>query len=608
MTKSELLDKANRLPLTPGVYLMHDRAGMIIYVGKAKKLKHRVSQYFQDNRGYNAKTQTMVAQVVDFDTILVGSEFEALVLENALIKQHQPRYNILLKDDKGYPFVRLSRERYPRFSVVSKMTNDDARYFGPYGGRGETKAALDAICHALHLPTCSKQFPRDIGKERPCLHYHMGHCDAFCRAEQSEEEYNRRIALAVQLLDGKIRAVTANLEREMTLAAEALRFEEAGVLRDRIRAIRVLTKKQKVMAGICTDTDVWGVYQGAKCCYAVLHYEEGQLKGRETEVFSPRAVGENAEILSALLLQYYGGRSVIPREIAIPTEIEDRAVLAQLLTEKAGHSVTIRVPQRGERAEVLRMAVDNAREEAERQLTAVERTDRTLELLGNLIGLEKAPEWIESYDISNTGAEDIVGAMVIFHRGKPAKERYRKFHIQSMEGHPDDYRSMEEVLTRRFTRYAEQDRKFMPLPDVLLVDGGVEHAVVAQKVVAHFSLAIPIFGMVKDGRHRTRALVTADGREIGIQQNQAIFSLIGRIQEETHRFAITFHRESHGKSVRGSTLDTIVGVGEVRRTALLKQFKSIRTISEARYDELCAVVPKNVAQAVYAHFHGETKK
>ena len=325
-------------------------------------------------------------------------------------------------------------------------------------------------------------------------------------------------------------------------------------------------------------------------------------------MFSAHAVGDNEEILSALLLQYYGERSVLPREIDIPTEIEDRAVLAQLLAEKAGHSVTIRVPQRGERAEVLRMAADNAREEAERQTTAAERTDRTLELLGNLMGLEKAPDWIESYDISNTGAEDIVGAMVVFHRGKPAKERYRKFHIKTVEGHPDDYRSMEEVLTRRFTRYVQQDKKFMPLPDVLLIDGGVEHAVVAQKVVAHFSLAIPIFGMVKDHRHRTRALVTAEGHEIGIQHNQAIFSLIGHIQEETHRFAITFHRESHGKSVKSSTLDTIVGVGEARRTALLKHFKSIRAISEAGYDELCAVVPKNVAQAVYAHFHGETKK
>ena len=605
MTKSELLDKANSLPLAPGVYLMHDKEGAVIYVGKAKKLKNRVSQYFQDSRSHNPKTQTMVAQVAEFDTIIVGSEFEALVLENALIKQYMPRYNILLKDDKGYPFVRLSRERYPRFSVVSKMTSDGARYFGPYGGRGETKAALDAIFDALRLPTCGKRFPRDIGKERPCLNHHMGRCDAFCRADQTEEEYNRRIDMAVQLLEGKIRAVTASLEQEMERAAEDLRFEEAAALRDRIRAIRVLTKKQKVIAGICADTDVWGLYREAKCCYAVLHYEEGQLTGREAEVFSANAAGEESDLLSALLLQYYGERSVFPREICIPMEIEDQEVLEQLLTEKAGRKVTIRVPQRGERAEVLRMAADNAREEAERQTTNAERTDRTLELLGKLMGLQTPPEWMESYDISNTGADDIVAAMVVFHGSKPVKERYRKFRIKELDGHPDDYRSMEEVLTRRFTRYMEQDKKFMPLPDVLLIDGGEEHAKVARRVTEHFSLPIPIFGMVKDDRHRTRALITPEGREIGIQHNQAVFSLIGRIQEETHRFAITFNRESHGKSVRGSTLDTIAGVGEARRTALLKHFKSIRAISEAGYDELCAVVPKNAAKAVYEHFHGE---
>ena len=605
MTKSELLEKANSLPLAPGVYLMHDREGTVIYVGKAKKLKNRVSQYFQDSRTHHPKTQTMVAQVVEFDTIIVGSEFEALVLENALIKQYMPRYNILLKDDKGYPFVRLGRERYPRFGVVSKMTNDGARYFGPYGGRGETYAALDAICEALRLPTCAKKFPRDIGKERPCLNHHMGRCDAFCRADQTEEEYNRRIDMAVQLLEGKIRVVTAQLEQEMSDAAENLRFEEAAALRDRIRAIRVLAKKQKVIAGICADTDVWGLYLETKCCYAVLHYEEGQLTGRETELFSASATGDESEILSALLLQYYGARSVFPKEICIPAEIADQEVLGQLLSEKAGHKVTIRVPQRGERAEVLRMAADNAREEAERQTTNAERTDRTLELVGKLMNLEKAPEWLESYDISNTGADDIVAAMVVFHGSKPAKERYRKFRIKELEGHPDDYRSMEEVLTRRFTRYMEQDKKFMPLPDVLLIDGGEEHAKVAQRVTQHFSLAIPIFGMVKDDRHRTRALITPEGREIGIQHNQAVFSFIGRIQEETHRFAITFNRESHGKSVRGSTLDTIAGVGEARRTALLKHFKSIKVIGEASYDELCAVVPKNAAKAVYDHFHAE---
>jgi len=607
MTKAELLEKANSLPLAPGVYLMHDKSGTIIYVGKAKKLKNRVSQYFQDSRTHHPKTRTMVAQVHEFDTIIVGSEFEALVLENALIKQHQPRYNILLKDDKGYPFVRLSREEYPRFSVEGRVKNDGGRYFGPYGTRGETKAALDAILGALHLPTCARKFPRDIGKERPCLNHHMGRCDAFCRVGQTAEEYNRRIDIAVQLLEGKIRAVTQELEQQMMAAAEDLRFEEAAALRDRIQAIKVLGKRQKVIAGICADTDVWGLYQETKCCYAVLHYEEGQLTGRESELFAGGAGGDDGEVLSALLLQYYGGRSALPREICIPVPIEDQEVLEQLLSEKSGRKVTIKVPQRGERAEVLRMAADNAREEAERQTTAAERTDHTMELLGKFMGLETPPEWMESYDISNTGADDIVAGMVVFHGSKPAKERYRKFRIKELTGHPDDYRSMEEVLTRRFTHYMEQDKKFMPLPDVLLIDGGEEHAKVARRVTEHFGLAIPIFGMVKDDRHRTRALITPEGREIGIQQNQAVFSLIGRIQEETHRFAITFNRESHGKSVRGSALDVIPGVGEARRTALLKHYKSIKAIREASFDDLASVVPKNTAKAVYDHFHSETE-
>lgn len=603
MTKDQLLEKANSLPLAPGVYLMHGRDGEVIYVGKAKKLKNRVSQYFQAGRGHNLKTHAMVGMVDDFDTIIVGSEFEALVLENALIKQYMPRYNILLKDDKGYPFVRLSREAYPKFSIVSRAASDGARYYGPYGGRFETRSALDAVKAALHLPTCSKTFPRDIGKERPCLNHHMGRCDGFCRTDMTEEEYNRRIDLAVQLLEGKVRLVTAQLEEEMQAAAENLQFEAAAALRDRIAAIKVLSKRQKVFAGVCADTDVWGLYLGAKCCFAVLHYEDGQLTGREAELFAASALEDEAEILSALLLQYYGGKAVLPREICIPAEIEDQEVLEQLLTEKAKRKVTLRVPQRGDRAQVLQMAAANAREEAERQTTTQERSDRTLELLGKMLGLAEAPEWMESYDISNTGADDIVASMVVFHGSRPAKERYRRFRIKELSGHPDDYKSMEEVLTRRLTHYMEQDKKFMPLPDVMLIDGGEQHAKVARRVTERFGLAIPIFGMVKDDRHRTRALITPEGREIGIQGTQAVFSLIGRIQEETHRFAITFNRESHGKSVRGSTLDGIPGVGEVRRTALLKHFKSLKAIKEASLEELQAIVPKNAAQAVYEWAH-----
>ena len=602
MTKEELLEKANSLPLAPGVYLMHGKDGEVIYVGKAKKLKNRVSQYFQAGRGHNIKTHTMVGLVDTFDTIIVGSEFEALVLENALIKQYMPRYNILLKDDKGYPFVRLSREAYPKFSIVSRISDDGARYYGPYGGRFETRSALDAVKAALHLPTCSKTFPRDVGKERPCLNHHMGRCDGFCRKEMTQEEYSRRIDLAVQLLEGKVRLVTAQLEEEMQRAAEDWKFEEAAALRDRIAAIKVLSKRQKVLAGVCADTDVWGLYLGAKCCYAVLHYEEGQLTGREAELFAA-SLDEETEILSALLLQYYGGKAVVPREICIPAEIEDQEVLEQLLTEQAKHKVALRVPQRGERAQVLQMAAANAREEAERQTTSQERSDKTLELLGKMLGLPETPEWMESYDISNTGADDIVASMVVFHGSKPAKERYRRFRIKGLDGHPDDYKSMEEVLTRRLTHYMEQDKKFMPLPDVMLIDGGEQHAKVARRVTEHFGLAIPIFGMVKDDRHRTRALVTPEGREIGIKGTQVVFSLIGRIQEETHRFAITFNRESHGKSVKGSTLDGIPGVGEARRTALLKHFKSLKAIKEASLEELQAVVPKNAALAVYQWAH-----
>ena len=603
MTRGELLEKANSLPLAPGVYLMHAKDGTVIYVGKAKKLKNRVSQYFQAGRGHNLKTHIMVDQVSDFETIIVGSEFEALVLENALIKQHMPRYNILLKDDKGYPFVRLSREAYPRFTMVSRVQSDGARYFGPYGGRFETRAALDAIAGALRLPACRKKFPRDIGKERPCLNYHMGRCDGFCRPEMTAEEYNRRMDMAVKILEGRTKLVTAELERDMEQAAEELRFEEAAALRDRIQAIQVLGKRQKVIAAVCADTDVWGMYLESKCCYAVLHYQEGQLTGREAELFAASALDDPGEILSALLLQYYGGRSVLPREICIPVAIEDQEVLEQLLAEKAGHKVALRVPQRGERVQVLAMAADNAREEAERQTTQAERADKTLELLGRMMDLEEPPEWLESYDISNTGGEDIVASMVVFHGSKPAKDRYRRFRIKELNGRPDDYRSMEEVLTRRFTHYMEKDKKFMPLPDVLLIDGGEQHAKVARRVSERFGLAIPIFGMVKDDRHRTRALVTPDGREIGIQASQAVFSLIGRIQEETHRFAITYNRQSHGKTVRGSTLDDIPGVGEARRVALLKHFKSLKAIREAALEELQAVVPRNAAQAVYEHFH-----
>ena len=607
MTKDELREKANDLPLAPGVYLMMDKTGKVIYVGKAKKLKNRVSQYFQDSAGHTVKTRQMVSQVDKFDTIFVSSEFEALVLENSLIKRHMPRYNILLKDDKGYPFVRLSRGPYPRFSMVNKCANDGAKYFGPFGGRFETRQAMDAVCAALRLPTCSRKFPRDIGAERPCLNFHMGRCDGFCRPEMTAEEYDRRIRQACQLLEGKSKQLLREMTAEMEADAGALRFEQAAAIRDRVNAIAALGKKQTVIAGLCADTDIWGLYRGAgKCCYAILHMEEGNLAGRETELFAAPIDESEEEMLSAITAQYYLPRAILPHEILLPQGAEeDCESLSEVLTKRAGHKVWVHVPQRGEKAELRAMAQRNAAEEAERATTAEERVAHTLALLGKMLDLPAPPKRMESFDISNTGKSDIVASMVVYSGTRPLKSAYRRFRIQSLEGHPDDYASMQEVLTRRLQRAAEGDEKFLPLPDVFLIDGGETHARAAQEVAEKFGVNVPIFGMVKDDRHRTRALVTPEGREIGIVTNQAVFSLIGQIQEETHRFAITYHHESHTKSTMRSSLDGIPGLGPKRQAALRKTFGTVKAIREADVETLAAVVPRSTAEAVYRHFHKE---
>ncbi len=605
MTREELREKANDLPLLPGVYLMMDKTGKVIYVGKAKKLKNRVSQYFQDTASHNAKTKMMVSQVDHFDTIFVRTEFEALILENSLIKRHMPRYNILLKDDKGYPFIRLEKgAAYPRFTLVGRAADDEARYFGPFGGRRETRLAIEAVCGALKLPTCSRQFPRDIGKERPCLNHHIGKCDGFCiEGGPGQEEYARRIEQAVRIFNGHYRQLTDELRQEMEQAAEQLEFERAAALRDRIRAISVLGKQQQVIAGVCADTDVWGIHTGqVRWGCSVLHIEDGNLLGREVEVFPAAADEEEPAILSALLSQYYLGRGAMPAEICVPVLPEDGETFAQLLSQQCGHRVTLRVPQRGQRAELLRMAARNAREEVERITSDAERASKTLEQLGALAGLAEGPHRIESYDISNTGASDMVASMVVFADGRPLKRDYRRFQIKTLD-HPDDYAAMEEVLTRRFRRYQEGDEKFAPLPDLILMDGGQQHAAVAQRVLDRFGYQVAVLGMVKDDRHRTRALMTAAGQELSIQHSPPLFALVGRIQEEVHRFAITYHHEKHSRSAITSRLDGIPGIGDARKKQLLKRFGSVRAISQAELPALEAVLPRAAAQAVYDHFH-----
>lgn len=597
--------KARALTSEPGVYLMHNRAGEIIYVGKAKKLKNRVSSYFRSLERHTPKVLAMVMQVEDFETIVTSSEFEALVLECSLIKLHNPKYNILLKDDKGYPLVRLSRGRYPKFTLVNRPANDGAKYFGPFGGRYETRQAVDAVCQALRLPTCRRQFPRDIGAERPCLNFHMGRCDGFCRPEMPEAEYDRRMEQAAQLLEGRSKQLLRDMTAEMEAEAEALRFEQAAQLRDRIQAISALSKKQTVIAGLCADTDVWGVFRGAgKSGYAVLHMENGDLVGRETELLTAPMEESAAELLAAVTAQYYLPRAILPHEILLCVDTGDCEELSEALTQRAGHKVWVHVPQRGEKSTLADMAVRNAQEEVRRATTAEEKTAYTLEALQKMLNLPQPPRRMESFDISNTGASDIVASMVVYQGAKPLKSAYRRFQIKELTGgHPDDYGSMREVLRRRLQRAADGDEKFLPLPDVFLIDGGVTHADAVREVAEQFGCTVPIFGMVKDDRHRTRALVTPEGREIGIVNDQAVFSLIGQIQEETHRFAITYHHQHHTKSAMRSALDGVPGLGPKRQAELRKHFGTVKAIREADETALAAVLPQNVAHTLWIRLH-----
>ena len=608
MTFDELKEKAHSLPLKPGVYIMQDARNEVIYVGKAKALKNRVSQYFQDSAAHTEKTRAMVSQIDHFDVIVADSEFEALVLECSLIKRHQPRYNILLKDDKGYPYVRLTvREPYPRFSLAGRAAEDGARYFGPYGSRHSTQALLTALRSALRLPSCGKRFPRDIGKERPCLNFHMGLCDGYCRPEVPVERHREAIAQAVSLLEGRFKEVEEALTAQMETAAEELRFEAAAELRDRIRAIRILGERQKVVASSLADTDVVGFHRGeAKSCFVVLHYVEGDLAAKDMDLLETPVEEGEAEIVSSLVKQYYLGRTRLPRQILLPCELEDEAPVARMLSEQVGRRVYLVSPQRGAKMDLIRLAGKNAREEVERATTREERQSKLMEALGRLLGMETPPRRIESYDISNTGSDDMVASMVVYENGRPCRRDYRHFKLRDMDG-PNDYAAMEQVLRRRFRRLLDGDEKFSARPDLLLIDGGQEHTRVAQRVLAELDLPIPAFGMVKDDRHRTRALMTADGRELGLQGVPGLFALVGQIQEETHRSAIQFNRRQRTGRVQGSALDKIPGVGEVRRQQLLRHFKSIKAIREATQEQLAQAVDRRTAKAVYEYFQSDRK-
>ncbi len=598
---TRLREKANKLPLLPGVYIMKDDAGAVIYVGKAKALKNRVVSYFRGE--HLPKVTVMVSHVADFDVIVAASEFEALVLENSLIKRHQPHYNILLRDDKTYPFIRLDeREPYPVFTIVNRAENDGAKYFGPFGGRHVSRGILEALAKALKLPTCSRKFPRDIGKDRPCLNRHMGVCEGWCRGEPGQSEYRERMSQAVRLLQGGAKEILRDLESEMIEASEELRFEKAAELRDRMLAVKELSNRQTVIQAARAELDVIGFCRGAKTAFVVLHYSEGNLVGKDLELM-PEPLEEDSAAVSALVRQYYSLRGAWPKLVLLPAEMEDREALGEFLTQMAGHKVELVSPQRGIKKDLLEAAERNAREESIRAQSESERRNKTLEWLQKILGLEERLRRIEAYDISNTGSFGIVASMTVFEDGKPVKKNYRKFRMQSVTG-PDDYASMFEAVSRRIERFVDRDERFMPLPDVMLIDGGEGQVKAAVAALENRGFHLPVYGMVKDDRHRTRALVTASGREIGIQANPAVFALVGNIQEETHRFAIEYHRKLREKTIH-SGLEEISGVGPARRKALLSAFKTVKNIREATEEQLAAVIPKPTAQAVYNHFHKE---
>ena len=603
MTFDQLREKAGSLPLEPGVYIMRNKQDQVIYVGKAKKLKNRVSQYFQDTASHTTKTRMMVSKIHHFDVIVAASEFEALVLENSLIKRYMPKYNILLKDDKGYPYLRLNmKEGYPKITLVNRPQQDDAQYFGPFGSRGLTNQLVETIQKSLKLPQCSKEFPRELQKDRVCLHFHMNQCEGWCQGGKGQREYRNRMEQARQLLQGNYKTVAAEIRKQMLQASDALEFETAAALRDQLNAVEALSQKQLVTAGSLADTDVIGYAETeAKACFVVLHYSGGNLLDKEYEVFNRPDTEEGA--VAALVSQYYLSRGVLPKRVLLPCVLEDEQLISRLLQQELGRCPKFHVPQRGDNAHLVELANKNAYEEAERITTREEKSRATLSMLERMLDIPRLDR-LEAYDISNISGTDTVASMVVFQGMKPLKSAYKKFKIRDLENQ-DDYASMEQVLRRRFTHYRQGDSGFEVLPDVLLIDGGAEHACVAVRVLQELEIAIPVFGMVKDDRHRTRALVTPEGGEIAIDNHQNVFAFIGTIQEEVHRFAITYHRSLRSKRLRYSRLDEIPGIGPKRKQMLLKTFKSVTAISQAQLEELERLLPKPAALAVYRHFRKE---
>lgn len=600
-----LREKSMKLPLTPGVYIMKNKDGSIIYIGKAKKLKNRVSQYFGSQNGHSTKVRKMVSNVFDFDYILTDSEFEALVLECSLIKQNMPKYNILLKDDKGYSYIKITKGDYGRISACFRKDDENAEYLGPYTGNFSVTNAVSQASEIFRLPTCNKVFPRDIGKGRVCLNFHINRCSGVCQRKISKQEYAESLRDAVDFLRGGSTNTVSRLKKEMEAYSEKLEFEKAAKVRDKIRAIERIMSRQKVVVSDSINEDVFAIAQrGEKACLSVLCFREGLLSSSEHFIIDSN--DNLPELRQDLLSSFYSLERQIPPLVVLDGEINDMELISHWLTEKRGKKVALFIPQKGEKAKVTSMCLNNAAQKLGEYLGRSGKETAVLDELAKLLGLSKTPEYIESYDISHTGGSDNVAGMIVFKNGQPYKKAYRRFAIKGFEGQ-DDYASMREVISRRLNRYVEQQDSgegFGVLPDLILLDGGQGQVNAVKPIVEAFGLDIPVFGMVKDGKHRTRA-ISHGGEEISVSSSRRVFTLISEIQEEVHRFAITYHKSKHTKSSISTTLTSIEGIGEKKATALLKEFGSLRKIGEATVAEISAVkgLSRKDCENIYAYFH-----
>lgn len=602
----ELRKKAMALPLLPGVYIMHDKSGEIIYIGKAKALKNRVSQYFGSQNNHAEKVRRMVDNVDDFEYIITDSEFEALILECSLIKQHTPKYNILLKDDKGYSYIRVSSGDWGRITYVLQKKDDGAQYIGPYKSSYYVKSAVEEANKIFMLPTCNRRFPQDFRKGRPCLNYHIKQCMAPCTGRVKLKDYKESLSQALDFLKGGSSNSIKQLTAQMEEASENLEFERAARIRDKINAVKKMGEKQKVVANKVLDEDVIASFtDDGKICFQVFRFEGGRLFDRESFIFDS---GDSESEYEEFLLSYYTIRNDVPKNIALDREFDGIDAIAQWLSEKRGNKVNVTVPQRGEQAQLVSMCRSNAAEALAQKKGATVREFGVLEELKETLGLEKLPEYIESYDISNLAGTENVAGMIVYKNGKPLKSAYKKFKIKGFEGQ-DDYASMAEVISRRFDEYYKAEDKtegFGKLPDLILLDGGKGQVAAVKQVLERMNISVPLFGMVKDDKHRTRA-VTGDGGEIAISSKRALFTFLSKMQDEVHRFAIGYHHARRSKNTFKSSLTNIDGVGEVRAKSLLKYFRTIDNISKADLEELenAPKMTKDSALAVYRYFHSE---